>query len=558
MKKTGNISIKTTKNLFGLKLEGGIDLRGAEKPKIDKTASQGDLQSISTTFFSPRLTSDTWMLPRSRKMVIKWVKIYADWDPAISSILKMHARYPISEFNLVTNNLKQKEFMDAVFHQDSWDVMDTLRESATSFFRYGETCGLSEWSDKYGIWTGTTVLDPSIIEVEEIPFTNKIRVYAEIPKKYMKLWKSKDDESKEDRDRMPPEIIEVMKVGGKYIELDTEEEGIGRSYDPARCFMVTNKTDVGEDGLRGLPPIICLLRDLMYQDFLKKAQFERAKRFAYPIEFWKLGDTTKDIYPSDQDLKNVRELLKSALAAPPYSLIYSPLLSLQIVGAEGNMLNLKDDFDYVENQKLVGLGTNKNIILGEGSWLGASKTISMQRLIMDYEVDRDMWTRKVIQGHYMRALCMRHGYVKKSPIIGLTIPIIPKVNWARDLDPQNSDDTKKNYYSMWKDGVISTPTLFSKYPELDYEKERKALEQEVGTIFDNKARTLPKAVTKPADGVGGAQVGRDAMPPKPEAPVKPTKPGEELKTKDKDEKIIKEVVPELHAPPVRPAPKEKK
>jgi hypothetical protein len=554
VKKTGNISMRAAKQLFGSKDVGSIVVRAAEKNEINKTASSGDIESAQTQFFSPRLTQDTWFLPRSRKMLLKWVKIYADADPSISSVLRMHARYPISEFDIVTNNDKQKELFESVFHQDTFEILDILREIATSYYRYGESVWMSEWSKKYGVWTGSTCLDPSLIEVEEVPFTNRIKIYAEIPNKVKKLFKSKKEEDKTDKDNMPEEIKEILKQGGEYIELDTEESGSGRDYDPARCGMITNKTDVGEDGLRGLPPIYCLLRNLVVQDFLNKAQFERAKRFAYPIEFWKLGDTAKDIFPSDQDLKNVRELLRVALASPPYSIIYSPLLSCEIIGSSGQMLDIKPDMDRLDDQKLIGLGTNKNIVLGEGSWMGASKTISLQRLIMDYQVDRDMYTRKVLKGHYMRALCNRWGYVKKSPITGLTTPDIPGINWHKDLDPQNSEDTKKQYKEMWKDSMISTRTYFSKFPELDYSQEMKALEEEIGSVYDNGVRKL----RLPSDKLPNGSVG--ATPLKPDAPIKPEKPTKEDagdEGKGKEEKVIKVVEAPLSPPPPRPEKKEK-
>lgn len=550
MKKSGNTSIKAAKQIWGATDVGSIDLRAAEKPGINKTA-EADVSFGATQFFSPMITGENWYLPRSRKMLLKWVKIYADRDPYFCSILKMHARYPISEFNVVTENKNQRELFEAVFHQSDWDIMDSLREIATSFTRYGESILMSQWDPRYKIWTSSTCLDPGLIEVEEISFTNKVRLYAEIPKKYMKLYKSKDKQDEEDKNRMPPEIVEVIKAGGKYVELDTQEEGTGMSYDPARVCMITNKSDVGEDGLRGLPPIFSLLRAAVYEEFLHKAQFERAKRYAYPIEFWKLGDVAKDIFPSSQDLKNVRELLRGALAAPPYSIIYSPLLSLEVIGSTGALLNITDDLAFVENQKLVGLGTNKNIILGEGSWLGASKTISMQRLIMDYEVDREMYTRKILKGHYMRALCMAHGYTAKSPITGLTIPIVPGINWARDLDPQNRDDNRKDMYEKYKAKIVSGHTLFSLYPELDWDREQVMIDQEANSYIENGEVKIKKPEPK-------ADVDT-SLPVKPSAPTKPVKPVDDKEKGDeKDEKVIREVSAPLQPPPPKPEPKKEK
>jgi hypothetical protein len=47
---------------------------------------------------------------------------------------------------------------------------------------------------------------------------------------------------------------------------------------------------------------------------------------------------------------------------------------------------------------------------------------------------------------------------------------------------------------MWKDKLISTQTLFSKFPDLNFETEKQNMEKEKGTIFDS--RDLPAPVLK--------------------------------------------------------------
>jgi hypothetical protein len=496
---------------------------------IDKESSY-DVQYAQSQFYSPRLTPDTWYLPRTRKMLLKWVDIFFDWDPYVNSILSMHARYPISDFNLVCEQ-KIKEHFDYILHNEKWDILDVIREGSLSFKKFGEAFCLAEWDSEEGYWKNFTWLDPGLIEVEEVPFTNKIKIFSEIPTKYIKMMKSTKAIDIEKQKSIPDIIKKAIAAGKKYIELDNEETmDANGNYSPSKICCLVNKGNVGEKGLRGLPPITPLLKDLVMGDYLRKAQMARAQRFAYPIEIWKLGDVSQNILPDDQALKDVQSMLRDALASPPYTIVYSPLLSLEVVGAAGSLLPIYDDYAFIENRILVGLGTNKNIVLGEGGWMSNAKTLSMQRLIMDYQVDRDMWTRKFLQNFILRPMCLFHGYVKEDPITGRETPNIPKISWVKSLDIQNEEDTKKLYVDMWEKGLISTKTLFSKFPDLEFENEMRAIEQEKGTIIDggSNGRTLPSVIktllpggtekkTPEVAGIGESTHTKPSAPPKPEA-----------------------------------------
>ncbi len=507
---------------------GGVD-RDSSSKGIDKVAFNYDY--ADTQFYSPRLQPESWFLPRTRKMVLKWVKIFFDWDPAIHSILKMHSRYPISEFNLSHSNQKQVEYISAVLHREDWDIMDTLREASLSFVKYGEAAIMGSWDSKFGIWKSMVCLDPALIELEEIPFTGQVKVYAEIPRKYIRIIKSGKPSDQERVNRFPEALVNAVKEGKKYIELDTSENCENGVYSPPKVCFISNKTDVGEAGIRGLPPLVPLFRTLVYQDFLKKAQYSRAQRFAYPIEFWTLGDLSQGILPDEAALSEVQQMLKTALASPPYSIIYSPLLKLDVVGATGSLLPIYDDLAFCENQILIGLGVNKNIVLGEGGWMSNAKTLSLQRLIMDYSVDRDMWTRKFLKNFVLRPICIAKGWTKNNIITGEKIADIPEINWVRSLDMQQEEDIRRMYFDLWKEKVVSTKTLLAMYPNLNYEAEIRNLESEKGTILDNMKRGLPEGFTpldskneSPSNVSVETPTSPSITPEKPSIPERPESP----------------------------------
>ena len=516
--KTSSRKVQATITKDSIDAETGFD----KTASIQKTANF-EMGNVNTMFYSPRLTPDTWYLPRSRKMLLKWVDIFFDWDPYIYSILMMHSRYPIGDFNLVCDE-KEEQFFNEVLHNEQWDILDVLREGSISFTKFGEAICLGEWDSEHGVWKGFSWIDPGLIEVKEVPFTGKVKIFLEIPTKYVKAIKGKSKSDEVERKLIPKFIIDAVQKGLKYIELDNEE-GIDKEtgkYSPPKVCMMVNKTNVGEKGLRGLPPMTPTIKSLVYSDYLRKAQMARAQRFAYPVEIWKFGDIANGYIPNDDELSAVREMLQKALTNPPYTIVYTPLLSLEVVSPAGGLLPIYDDYNFVENQILVGLGTNKNIVLGEGGWMSNAKTLSMQRLLMDYQIVRDMWTRTFLQNFVLRPMCIANGFTKKS-LIDKTKDIanVPKIAWVNSLDVQNEEDTKKLYIDLWHDGLISSKTLYSQFPDLDFRTEVTQMQDEKGTVLDGAGRTLPATVNKLENEEKEAEVKTEAdevnsKPPRPE------------------------------------------
>ena len=115
--------------------------------------------------------------------------------------------------------------------------------------------------------------------------------------------------------------------------------------------------------------------------------------------------------------------------------------------------------------------------------------------------------------------------------------ILPQIAWYKSLDIDAQEREQEQFAEFHEKGLISTKTLFSKYPNLDYETERKQLEEERGTIFDkgSKDSRLPAQISKPSGsgegGGGGIDMGEDlggaAGGEAPVEPVEPIEPGAE-------------------------------
>lgn len=169
------------------------------------------------------------------------------------------------------------------------------------------------------------------------------------------------------------------------------------------------------------------------------------------------------------------------------TIVYSPLLKYEALSVSGKLLSIYEDLGFIENQILVGLGVNKNLILGEGPSFSNVKTVALHRLIMEYQTIRDLFT----------------NFMKKNIFLPVAIAnnlkdkdgrwIVPEVKWAKSLNSELEKEDLDRYFKFWKEGLISTKTLFTKMPdELVCEYESKELLGEIGGVFDKSDKRLPK------------------------------------------------------------------
>ena len=175
-------------------------------------------------------------------------------------------------------------------------------------------------------------------------------------------------------------------------------------------------------------------------------------------------------------------------------MVYPPIVDYKALGVKDKLLNIYEDLGYVENQILVGLGVNKNLVLGDGPSFGNVKTMALHRLIMEYQTIRDMFERWIYNKVFRRIAEENKFYVFKGKIKKL---IYPKIEWERSLSIEDEENERKILTDMHGKGFISTKTLYGKFPNIDFETEKKNLEEERGTIFDKTdGKRIPKEVKK--------------------------------------------------------------
>ena len=377
------------------------------------------------------------------------------------------------------------------------DVYDI--RSVDTYHNFALDCGVfvhncwGDWDAARRTWRRFTLLNPAIVDYKEDMITGHATIEL-IPTNEMK--KVVKDAIIQGRRDIDPLLLDAIE-NNKKLPLDTEgiPENVftGQEYIPPKVFMFQRKTDPSSE--RGTSMITCLMKDLIYKDQLRLSQLAVAQKTQLPIELWTVGhignDDASSMLPGPELLEEVRQMITQATQQPPFSIVYGPYLKYEALGVSGKLLDIYNDLGYVENQILVGMNVNKAVILGEGPSV-QGKAISLNRLIRFYQVTRDLFANWFKRNILLPIAKANHLVDENGQYI------VPDLVFSLSLQPEQDKERFDLFYKMWKDGLISTMTLFEHCPEkVDYNLEMKRLVEERLTPFCKGDRRLAGPDGKP-------------------------------------------------------------
>lgn len=486
-----------------------------------------NVATSSSMFYSPELTSESWLLPKSRQEILKWARIFFNLEPYVYSIIRMHAKFPFSKFEIQVDDPSIQEFYEDMCFNENFNIYDFILRASLCYQKFGEAIpfgNMVKGKDELYRWSHFILLEPELVEIKQADVMTPDLQFEMVPteelKSLIKSSKPEDMERVAKWRETEPELVAAVEEG-RNIKLDTNNVSI--IHDP---------TDAS--ATRGTSPIQCLFKVLIYQDWIRLAQSAFAQRYVFPIELWTIGDLDKNIIPTEEQLDEFRGLINSAIQNPPFTMIFPPTVKYQALSTLGSQFPINNEYEYIHDQLLVGLGVNKNIILGEGPAFSNMQAVSLHKLIMEYKTTRDKF-EDWIKYKFFAPIAKKNNFYTTSN--GKKKLILPTISWNKSLDVEEENSEKETFKDFHTKGLISTKTLFSKFPNIDYEQEQKYLEQEIGTVFDKGDERLPKSLGKnKGKGKGGKGGGGGGIPPPGMGgdmpaiePVEPVEPGQEGK-----------------------------
>ena len=435
---------------------------GSYNRKMTKKGAGGTIQYSQPTFFSPVYTPINWQIPSKRREQYQWLRFFYENEPRVAAALDFYARFPMSSgFELECKDRHVKNYFDNL--NKKLDLERWLRLISHEVHLMGDcfpflevNCDICGGADPLcehegGSFKRLIVLNPDFVEVFTNPLTPNNSIML-IP----------DDELKElVRKRGPgaenlSDSISTMVMAGQPIPLDN---------------LSVSHLKYGESPYRryGISMIRRLFPILAYKTKLMTAQWIVAERMILPVKIVKVG--TEERPASENDISNVQQQLSMTSNDPNLVIVTHHAFEMQYVGGGSQVLQLSQEWDFINQEVLDGLGINKMLLNGEGpvySSAAIGAEVMIQRL-EDWRRELKRWVEKSI---YLPVARMK-GFIEKNEW-GEDEYIIPKIKW-NSLNLRDVNQERQMILNLFDKGLVSRKRVLDEFsidPDTEAEQMR--------------------------------------------------------------------------------------
>lgn len=471
------------------------------------------LSNVFEAFFSPFRIRPSIETPTKRQDLNQWYRQYAKYDPLVGAAIAFHAEFPLSDFEIEHQDPQVKEFFNE--QKERLGLHQFLILMAQEYYTVGECFPFGFLDDvkSPSMWTRFILLDPDMVRINTHPLVQSDRPYtiSIVPNRDLIRIVSNgpnDPVTGKLYQSLPSDFIDAARTG-KEIKLPD--------------IQVSHfKRTVNYFSTRGESIISRVIYWLMYRDKLLDGQWAVVDRHISPKEFYFIGEPGD---PADSaELAAFAAALQQQWTSPNQAIIWHHAVKVQWEGAEGRILKLGPELDFIERQILIGLGISKALILGEGPGYSAA-SVAYNALISRYLTFRqtlEKWLLKAV----FEPLCHIHQIYKPVPahlvsrfrIRGVRQPDLPRIIWHKG--ELHNDVARADFLLRLRDKKLVSGDTILRHMNIDPEIEsrnmvseavREKLRQKQIADAVGGAVATPSVVTP-----GAAEPGQGALPSLPE------------------------------------------
>lgn len=227
--------------------------------------------------------------------------------------------------------------------------------------------------------------------------------------------------------------------------------------DMDRLYICYGKKDSWDDW--AWPSLYAILGEIKYKEKLRQADLSALDGIINAVRIWKLGDHTKDIFPTDTIIGRLADILDNNTGGGTVDLIWDSAIEYEEHYPPIDKILGQDKYEQVNKDILIGLGVPEVLIGGEGanfsnSWIQLKTTIEK---LVNVRNKVGTW----LEGE-AAFFCNAVG-----------IKVMPRVQFKANLD--NEDVTRKLIIGLLDRGIISVEAVLNAYGE-DYLTEVQRIE----------------------------------------------------------------------------------
>lgn len=485
-----------------------------------KTAFMGSdiMGSQAGNFYSPQLSTDFLEKPQNLRERRAWYRYFYNSNEFVGRAIDLHTDLPLSKIRLEKphgKNADQVEYIYDFFVEmcDEINLFQCLTEITHEYNLMGNTLIFAEDHDPYEVadendeaeadrvnelkkygkyeaerlykefkiidkdpnykgWRKLIVLPPDQVRIKKIPLSDESLVEF-IPdpdtKKNLIASGSADDfpmgaePQSKTQYKVPKGLLENLQQGGS-IPLDTDP------YTGSHVHHLARKKSQYET--YGVSMLERCINTLLLQDKLRQAQTQIATRHMTPIRIvW-----AEEL--SEMDVDNLREQVDLSLVDPDYSIITNYQVNWDEMGSNGRLLELSSEYEHIENSLFAGLGVTRELLTGEGSYVGNRLTLEIMNT--QYLLYREH-LQSYVENNLFKPVSKKKGFTEKDKF-GREKLIYPKLSFTR-LAIKDNDAFFDQAMQLYNKGSISIDVILEML-NIDPVSTRKKIEADLFTVND--------------------------------------------------------------------------
>lgn len=383
-------------------------------PAARKTALGSASASVVRTqpkVYSPQYLDSNLNFPRDRRTQNMWNRNYYATNPIVRNGINLHAAYTISKFELDCPDVKIKQFFEDML--EKMDFYTLLHEITLEFWKIGECFPYLELDTEQGVWEYGLVHNPDFIRVKPGLLT-KDPIITLVPDEALrKLITSNTPQDRATRDKLPPEVLYHVQRG-EDIPLEnfniSHIKLLSSPYDPHGTSLITS-----------------CYRDLMLFDKIREAKFVQADNFINPLTLIKLGDSSGNWKPTDDDIRQWQEQLLDSVSDQGYQIITHGMVDISKISNAGQTLDMNPDLEAAVKNIMIGMMIPSSLFDQDyGSYANASVGLEVLKARYDsFRLQLKKWIEKKVLEPIAK---IQDFYITKG---GEPTLIYPRVKWGK-------------------------------------------------------------------------------------------------------------------------------
>jgi hypothetical protein len=447
--------------------------------------SGADIRTTSPEIRNPLLNLINFYLPYDRKTLNQWIRYYARFDPYVGNCVDLHGEFPMSDFHFT--GVSDKSVLEAYEEmKEETNMLQYCFEASREYELLGEVFSFWAWDEDELTWKSYTILNPDLLELKLLSWGSGAHaVYTYDPPQELK-------ELVKDRD---PRVLEQIQETMDPIVFDNIMANKRIPLDDFNMLSMVRRESPYES--RGTSIIVRCLKDLMYKDKLREAQYAIAEQQITPVQLWKIGDPASGYMPTDEDLDQFRETIMAGRQDPLFTLVTHGAVNLDLIGYTGKLLNILPEMEWVSKQVLVAMFASDAMISGEGPTY-SNAFVAFKVIQGRYQSKRDKFVQNFRNKLFKPFAKAREMWASTPAQLSHRIrsdkkvPLIPGIEWNFKLDL--TDQTSRIQYLMQLNdkNKLAFKTL-CEVLDIPYDVNKAALKEEEGTVLDSVYQSVRAA-----------------------------------------------------------------